>query len=901
MRWLRFFRRSRRDADFAREITSYLEIETDENIARGMPPAAARAAAMRKFGNATRVREDEYLMNTISPLDTLWQDLRYAFRLLARDKAFAVAAVLSLTLGIGANTAIFQLIDAIRLRTLPVEDAQSLALIRFPDRSSRMGAFQGRWPILTHAQWQAIDERQQAFSNVIAWNTRRFNVAPGGEVRFVEGMFVSGDYFQELGVQPHLGRLITPADDRRGCGQSGAVISHSLWQRAFGGDAGVLSRTLSIDGVPFPIIGVTPPEFFGTEVGWMYDVALPLCADDLFNPQQSRLDSRHVWWLAAVGRLKPGWTIERATEHLTAISPGVFEATLPASWGTSDADRYRALRLIAFPAGNGLSNVRQNFQEPLNVLLATAALVLMIACANLANLLLARASARGREIVMRLALGASRRRIVRQLLVESGVLAATGAILGAMLAGVLSRLLIQVLAAGNPSVFFDLSWSWRLFGFTAGVAFGACLLFGVAPALRATALSPATALRGTGRGVTAGPERFGLRRGLVVVQVALSLVLLLGALLFGRTLYNLLSTDPGFRSEGLVTALVSHLSRMPAADRRDPHVLRREIRDRIAALPDVAAVAQADVTPLGTSGFWNESVRVDGIAATERKIANFNRVSPGFFAMLGIPLVGGRDFSDADTVQSPPVAVVNEAFVRQLIVDGQALGRTVRILVGRHEPEPAFEIVGIVKDTKVGSLREQMVPLVYLASAQEQDPGNGTQLIVRSRGALAVSMPAIARAIGEMSPNVSVEFRVVAQSIQNSLLRERLMASLSGAFGLLAAILAAIGVYGVMSYTVARRANEIGIRMAMGAARFDVTRMVLSETGWLILGGVGAGTAIALGTARFARSLLFELDPTDPTTVGLAILTLSAIGLLAGYLPARRASRLDPALALRDE
>jgi predicted permease len=880
-------------------MASYIDIETDENIARGMAPDRARAAAIRKFGNPTRMREDVYLMNTIRPLDTLWQDVRYAFRLLNRDRGFALAAVLSLSLGIGANTAIFQLLDAVRLRSLPVPAPEELVEVRIPP-GSRAGSFNGRRPNFTFPMWEKLRQDQQAFSNVMAWGAQRFNTAPSGEVRYVEGLYVSGNYFDTLGIQPLLGRLFTAADDTRGCGEPGAVVSYAYWQRELGGDAAVLSRAVTLDGYRFPIVGVTPPSFFGVEVGRMYDVAVPLCADAVLR-NGGRFEERATWWLAVIGRLNPRWPIERATNHLAAISPSLFEATLPPQYGQQDAQRYRAYVLTAFPAANGVSNLRTNFQEPLVILLVTAGLVLVIACANLANLLLARASARGREIAVRLAIGASRARIVRQLLVESAVLATAGAVIGALLAGVMSSVLVGVLAEDNPAVFVDLSWSWRMLAFTSGVAFLACLLFGVAPALRATALTPGAALKVVGRGLTASRERFGLRRTLVVTQVALSLVLLLGALLFTRTLYNLMTTTTGFEQEGLVVAFVSHLSRLPNGD-RDQQATRRDLRERLQSVPDVAAVAQADVIPLGDSGFWNETIRVEGAPPpASRPISNFNRVSSGFFSTLGIPLVAGRDFGDDDTRQSPEVAVVSETFVNRFVPDGRALGRVIRVEVAPGEPEPAYEIVGVVKDTKVQHLREDIQPLVYLASTQEKDAGNGTQFVIRPRSTPAAVMPAVTRAVHEFSPAVNLEFRIVENAIQTSLLRERLMASLSAAFGVLATLLAAIGLYGVMSYTVARRANEIGIRIAMGAGGGDVLKMILVEAAWLVAAGVVAGTGLAAAGGRFARSLLFQLNPTDPVTVASAVALLTTIGLLAGLLPARRAARVDPAIALRDE
>lgn len=907
MGWTRYLRRSRHDADFAREVASYIDIETDDNVARGMTPEAARAAAIRKFGNPTRVREDVYLMNSIGPIEMLWQDLRYALRLLVRDKAFALAAVLSLTLGIGANTAIFQLIDAVRLQTLPVDRPQELAEVRIGTDGSRTGSFNGRRPNFTYPMWEELQRQQQAFSPLFAWGSRRFDTSPGGEVHFVEGLFVSGAYFEQLGVRPLLGRVLTPADDYRGCGVSGAVISYAYWQRELGADPAVLTRAISLDGFRFPIVGVTPPAFFGMEVGRTYDVAIPTCSDDVFTlgttvaigtQRASRFERRDMWWLAVAGRLKPVWTVERATEHLTSISARLFEATVSPTYGAEDASHYLSFKLNAFPIAAGVSNLRRDFQEPLLVLLVTAGLVLVIACANLANLLLARASARGREIAVRLAIGASRARIVRQLIVESAVLATAGAVFGAGLAGIISRSLVSVLAGDNPAVSLDLAWNWRMLGFTIGVASLACLLFGAAPAFRATALTPNAVLKSAGRGLTSSRERSGLRRGLVVAQVALSMVLLLGALLFTRTLYNLLTTNPGFDHDRLVVASVSHLSRAGA---RDQHDVRRELRDRLAALPDVAAVAQARVIPLGSSGFWNEGVRVEGAPPPRRKIANFNRVSGGYFTTLGVRLVEGRDFTDTDTRQSAAVAIVSKAFVEQFLAAGNVLGRIIRVEMAPGEPEPAYEIVGIAEDTKLQHLRDAVEPMVYLASTQELDGGNGAQFILRPRGAAAALMPSVTRVVAEFSPNVNVESRVLDAAIQDSLLRERLMASLSAAFGVLALLLAAIGLYGVMSYTVARRTNEIGIRMAMGAEGRDIVRMVLSEAGWLIATGIVAGTGLALAGGRFARSLLFESSPTDPAMVATAMLLLILVGLIAGTLPARRAARVDPVIALRDE
>ncbi len=895
---LKFLRRGRRDDEAAREIASYIAIETDDNIARGLSPQAAHDAAVRKFGNATRVREEIYWMNTFRPIDTIWQDLKFAARLLLRDKGFAAAAVISLALGIGANTAIFQLLDAVRLRTLPVERPEELVEVRFAPGTSRSGSFNGRRPMLTYLQFDEIRRTQNVMSGIFAWSSEPWNTAAGGEIRTVEGLWASGEMWSLLGLKPAAGRFFTPAEDRPGCGSPGAVLSHAYWQREFGGAPSVLQQTVRLDGVTFDVIGVAPTDFFGLDVGRRFDVALPLCADRLVRNGVGRDTQRSQWWLASIGRLAPSRTQQQAVDHLASLSPAIMAATMPTGYTTDSEEEYRQSKLTAMPASSGVSGIRTQFGEPLMVLLGATGLVLLIACANLANLLLARASAREREMAVRLAVGAARQRLVVQLLVESVLLALLGTLLGIVVARGLTTILVAQLASGFGSIFIDLTWNTQMFAFTAGVSVVACLLFGLVPALKATALSPASTLRAGARGLTMSRERFGLRRLLVVTQVALSLVLLLGALLFSRTLYNLLSIDTGFDQKVLVVTL-SHQSLAGDVDRG--RALRDDIVERFAAIPGVARAAEADFVPLGGS-FWNENTMVDTPSGPgEKVLTNFTRVGKGYFETMQVAIVRGRDFDARDTRQSAPVAIVNETFVKKTMGGVDPIGRLVRLETPASEPPQVWEIVGVSRDAKHTSLREDFEPLVILPVTQNAEAANFARFVIKPRGEIEPITPAVVQKMAEVNPLIDISFDVLSETIASGLVRERLMAALSSAFGMLAGLLAAVGLYGVMSYTVARRSNEIGIRLAMGARSVDVLRMVISEAGWMVGIGVVIGVALGLGAGQAAQTLLFGLQPSDPTTIVIATALLATIGLIASYVPARRASKLDPMKTLRQE
>ena len=897
MSWARFWRRNDWDDERARELEAHLAIETDENIARGMSPRDARDAARRRLGNTTLVREEIYQMNTLSLIDSAWRDLRYGARLLRLNPAFAIVAILSLALGVGANTAIFQLLDAVRIRTLPVKDAAALVEVRIADAESRgrTGQFSGRRPNLTNPQWELLRERQQAFSSVFAWSNAGFDLTTGGEARTAMGLWVSGEFFSGLGVPALIGRTLTAADDRRGCAAPPAVISYGFWQREYAGSPSAIGRAIVLDGHPFDIVGVTPASFFGVEVGRNFDVAVPLCAEPFTRGALSLLNRRDGWFLGAMGRLKPGVTLEQARAQLASISAPIFTATLP-SYRPEDEKHYLAFKLGAYPAGTGISQLRRQYESPLWLLLATTGLVLLIACANLANLMLARATAREREIAVRLAIGASRGRIIRQLLAESLLIAAIGSAAGAMLAQSLSRFMVGFLTTENNRIFVALTVDWRIFAFTAVLGVVTCLIFGLVPAIRATGTSPGAAMKAGSRGSTDTRERFGMRRALVVAQVALSLVLVVGALLFVRSLRNLMTVDAGFRQDGILVVDLDLRRAGVPEERRS--ALFAELTAKLGALPGVISAAQAMIVPVSGSG-WNNNIAIGGKTYPDN--VNFNTVSAGYFRTMGTPLLAGRDFDGRERPGAERQAIVTELFAHKFFAGRDPIGQEFLIDDTPDKPRIVNRIIGVVKDTKYTDLREEFAPLVYFSAAQEEKPDPFLQLVMRSDAPLSAITSQVDAVVGQTNSNIIVQFQSLPTMIHDSLLRERLMATLSGFFGALAGLIATIGLYGVMSYTVARRRNEIGIRMALGAGRQDVLRMVMREAGMLLIAGVLVGTALAIAAARTASTLLFGLRPSDPATLAMAAGGLGLVAMLASYLPALRASRLQPTEALREE
>ena len=842
-------------------------------------------------------------------IDALWQDLRYGLRILRKNPTFSLVAILALALGTGANTAIFQLVDALRLRALPVAQPNELVSIGIDQHGKgRVGRGYGGRSIFTEPLWQEIRRQQQPFSALFAWGNGRWDLSTEGEAVFADGFYVSGGYFDALGVHASLGRLFTQLDDQNGCGSPVAVLSYAFWQARFGGDRGVIGRTILLDRRAFPVIGVAPEGFFGVEVGRTFDVALPLCAAALLRGRQPRTDPRAVWWLDMMGRLQPGWTTESAAAHLAAISSGVFQATVSPTWTAEWAKNYASFTLTARPGATGVSDLRSAYAPQLWALLGATGLVLLLTCANLANLLLARATARGREVAVRLAIGASRRRIVRQMLSESMLLAVCRAVGGLLLARWISRTLVMFLNAGGNRIVVDLMPDGRVFAFMAMVTVLTCVLFGLSPALKVTRRDLANAMQPGGRSSTEGHEALALRRGLVIVQVALSMVLVVGALLFGRTLRNLTTVDLGFDPDVMVASV--DLSRTAV----QPEGLTQAyaaIVARLDQVPGVSHAAEALIVPL-SGGDWNGRIVTGGVV--QDRDVHFNEVGGDYFRVLGTPLVAGRTFDSRDRPDAPKSAIVNETFVRRYSPNADPIGQTFQMELPPGSRQPTYHIVGVVGDAKYLQLREErappgfsadepaatFLPMAYLAVSQDSAPPPDFRIVVRSGVPPASLTRALARAITEVAPGAAVSYDAVTNYIDRLLLRERLMAWLSGCFGMLAILIAAIGLYGVMAYNVTRRRIEIGVRMALGAHSRDVIRMVLVESCTLVAIGAAIGVVLATVALRYAAALLYGVRPLDATSFALGIIALALVSFLATWIPARRASRLAPTVALRE-
>ncbi len=885
----RLFRRSRLDRELDAELRDHIERRVADLRREGIGDAEARRRAAAEFGGVDQAKEYCRDVRGTRWLGDLATDVRYGLRILAHGKTFAVVAILSLALGIGANTAIFTLVNSLLLRTLPVTA---------PDR---LGRIDGEW---TNPIWEQVKARQsQLFAGATAWSFNKLDMSRGGQAQPVEALIASGEFFDVLGVQPVLGRAFTTANDRRGAGAdlSVALVSFAFWQRQFGGAVDVVGRSVSLNRVAFTVIGVMPPEFLGPAIGRGFDVLVPLHSVTLLDKGGSEgLDSRSYWWLDITARLKPGQSLEQATSSLRAVQPQIREATLPTDWPEVHLKEYLRDGLKVEPAGQGPSWTRSQFEQPVVTIMIVVALVLLIACANIANLMLARASGRTHELTMRMALGASRGRLARQLLTESLLLSLAGAALGLVFAKWGSALLVAQFSSERDPLTLDLTLDWRVLAFTAAIAVLTALLFGVAPAMTTRRLTPMDALKEQGRGRAGGRHR--LTGPLVVAQVALSLVLVVGAGLFLRTFAKLATIDLGFdRDPVLLVKLDTQRSQVTDEHRAD---LYQRLATAAAAVPGVERAAASLLTPVSGQG-WNNAFDIPGkpdLSFRER-LAWLNAITPGWHQVYGTRLVAGRDFTDADRAGAPLVVIVNEAYVRRFLPPGSALGRIVQRTEGRpgQPPPPPLEVVGVVEDSAYRNVRDELPATVYLPMAQSEEVFKGGAISVRA----AVASPAtlvrsLTEALSAVDPDVSLAFQPLRDQVDARLARERVMAMLSGFFGGLALLLAGVGLYGVTSYGVNLRRAEIGVRMALGADVTRVLQLVLGRAAWLVVAGTAIGAGLSLWLAKYVATLLYGLEPRDVATFIVAVALMAAVGTVAAFLPAWRASRIDPVEVLRE-
>jgi predicted permease len=833
-------------------------------------------------------------------MELFWNDLRYALRTLSRNPGFTAVVLVTLALGIGANSAIYGLMDQVLMRPLPVERPDRLVLLDSPGiwsgRSSSQYTSVTPWSV---PMYEGLS-KAEGFSGALAqWQTG-IHFRAGERTENVTADLVSGSFFPLLGLKPALGRLFGPEDDVTPGGHPLVVLSDRFYRESMGSDPSVLGRSVGVNGHPMTVVGVAPAGFHGIDVGNTVDVYVPLAMQKQVLP--SWPDVRADWrtrWLVVMARLRDGVSLDQARAAANVVYSQLLQEDVRTITTTSEKNRARfvAKKLELLPGGRGVSGLRELAAAPLVALMGMVGLVLLIACANVANLVLARGSSRQKEMAVRLALGAGRGRLIRQLLMESLVLAVAGGAVGLLLAGWLGRVLLAALPYQEATRSLSSQPDLRVALFTLAVSLLTGVLSGLVPAFHATRLPVAPTLKNEAGAVLGSTRPFRFRKGLVVAQIALSLLLLVGAGLFVRSLMNLRSLDPGFSPERLVTFTVD--PSLGGYDQGQQRQVFERLREALAAEPGVRSVSLAAV-PLMTNSDESSTVVVEGYTAKEDEDMNpnFNAVGSEFFATMGIPLLRGRDFGPSDALGAPKVAVVSEAFARYFFPNQDPIGRR---FGRRRDDKFDTEIVGVVRDGKAGSLREETKRFVYVPYLQRKELSSMT-FYARSGGdaeALLSRVPAIVRQVDPTLP--ATELRSMRAQIAESLFAERLVAALSAAFGLLATILAALGLYGVMAYAVALRTREIGIRMALGARRSTVLAMVLRDVALLVALGVALGLPGGYGLGRVVQSQLFGLRALDLATFGVATATLLLTAFVAGYLPARRATRVDPMVALRYE
>ncbi|MBB5057397.1 putative permease [Granulicella aggregans] len=894
-------RGKRFQGDLDEEMRLHRELREEHYAASGMSSQAARSAAHRSFGNAVSIREASYGAWGWNWLESLTQDVRYGARSMFRSPGLTLVALLSLALGIGANTAIFSFIDAVLLRSLPVKDPARLVVLGDGDEMGITDRY-GSTTLYSYPFFRQMQQKNAVFSNLAAVYSYSMDIHGtlngNGEMQAMKVQLVSGSYFQTLGIRTAMGRAITEDDDSSEGDHPVAVISYAWWKRALGGDTNVLGRKIKLGTSTFQIVGVTPPEFFGTRVGEAPEVWIPMSMMESIPPGLNGYKDNFAQSMHIMGRLKPDVTREKATADVNLLYQQITRAFPDVKLIPRNVESLSKTHVVLTPMTRGLSSLRRSFSAPLEVLMAATALVLLIACANIANLLLARSTARAREFAVRQALGARRIRIVRQLLTESLMLALGGGAAGIGLAAVADRLLLHMVSRGSEVLPLDVSINTRLLLFTFAVTVATAVFFGIIPAVRGTQVKLTNALK-DGRGSAGGGNsRSTLGKCLIIAQVAISLVLMVGAILFVRTLVNLTKLDTGFNREGVLRLEVdSNVTGLPESDPRMV-LMFQEIERRVSALPGVRAASFASF--VFAQGSWNTAVNVPGMTMNEKIDVKHNTIGNGYFATMQIPLVAGRIFGPQDTATSHKVAIISERMAKELFPAGVNP-------IGRHYftgydpiPNTDVEVVGIVKDVKFGDLQEDPEYIDYIPNPQR--PWGYGSFAVRFDGNFNTLSNAVQQTIHSVNRDLPISgVTTLDEQVSRTMTNQRVVAQLSTFFGLLAVFLSCIGIYGLMSYMVSRRTNEIGIRIAIGATRGNVSWLIMSDIVLLVTIGIAVGIPVSIAGSRLVANMLYGLPGTDVASLLGAVVTLMLVSTMSGYLPAHQAAHLDPTVALRRE
>ena len=898
------WRRNKRERELEREIRAHMELEEEVQRDAGVTPDEAPYAARRAFGNVMLVKEVTREMWGWTSLERLGQDLRYAIRMMKTSPGFTLVAVISLALGIGGNTAIFSLMNAVMLRSLPVQEPDRLVLFgagravgittNLPDHS---------WQLFAYPFYREVQRENRFFSGVTAMmslpNDARAVVEGAKASEPLHARLVSGTYFSVLGVNPIAGRMFTDAEDQTPGGNPVAVVSYQWWQRRFGRDPAVVGKTLTIGSTVYKIIGVTPPEFFGTSVGESLDLWIPLAMNAQVPPGwggEKAIGDPSFQALYILARLRPGVGVGQAGSQVNVLFKQSLRARVGPNPSQKDLNDIQHAQIDLTAGGRGLSQIRRQFSMSLRLLMAAVGLVLLIACANIANLLLARAATRQKEIAVRLSIGASRLRLIRQMLTESILLAVIGGVAGVGFAGWASGFLLWMVSSGAEALPLHVAPDTRVLMFTALLSVATGMLFGLAPALRATRVELTSSLN-EGRSGISTRSRNVLAKALIVAQVALSAVLLIGAGLFVRSLANLRNVDTGFSKENVLVVGVD----TPSLGYKDDDLrltgLYGQMEQRVGEIPGVRANSFSMFT--FQMGAWTTLPHMQGRippANSQREIHN-NVVGPGFFDVMGLPVTLGRGFAANDSATSPKVAIINETMAHDFFPGESPIGLRFGF---SQEHSGEFEVVGVVKDAKYESLREKPTAMAFYPYAQH--PQYLGDFTVRYAGDPAAIALAIRRGFAEVNRNLPItHVSTLAEQVDNTLVGDKLIARLSTFFGLLALLLASIGIYGVLSYAVARRTSEVGLRMALGARRSNVVWLVMRDVLALVALGLAIGVPAAVSLERLASGLFYGLSDVDPLSIATAIGILAMVAGAAAYLPARRASLVEPSTALRCE